>query len=690
MSQRANHRSKPKSASAQNLAFAAASAFLSLLSNDAWAQTAVPPPNSRMLVEVTDISGIAISPDGESVAYRTERASIERNTYDSVWNVRPLNDEHALPLQIADGGVPLRDGGQVVVEAAQWSPDSAWIYYRALLDDGIQVWRAARDGNKAEPVTSDAADVDRFMLDEAGRTIIYEVGAERSEIERAEREEFDRGIRIDGSIHTLEGLYRATFSNDRMISRRTDDMNRNRRLLSERPKRYFAVDLKTRDRRAATAEEVQRFQRPASPITTRQSVAFGPLTADLSGRKPASELAVRGSDPNRVVVCGPCRALTIEGVVWRSRDEIIFTARRKDLGFAQALYSWRVSTDELREIVASDGLLGGDRTGLGSTCAVYSDLAVCVTASALIPPRLERIDLESGERRILADPNERLGQASRAIASEFLTWKDAQGREFTGHLLLPANRREGERLPLFVTYYICPGYLRGGHGDEWPLQPMAASGIAALCINGRLPAGPGRDAAADYAAGTAGVEAAVDLLADRGIIDRSRVGMGALSFGTEVTMWTAGHTDLLAAASVANPSVTPMWYWLNAARRGFAENAMVQWRLGPPGETPERWAELSPIHFVDRIKAPLLMQLPESEYRPALDYFGQMKRAGQPVEFWVFPHETHAKYLPRHKVAAYERNLDWFRFWLQDYVDPDPLKSDQYRRWSAFKSDVQR
>jgi len=29
--------------------------------------------------------------------------------------------------------------------------------------------------------------------------------------------------------------------------------------------------------------------------------------------------------------------------------------------------------------------------------------------------------------------------------------------------------------------------------------------------------------------------------------------------------------------------------------------------------------------------------------------------------------------------------VDWFRFWLQDYEDPDPAKAEQYKRWHDLK-----
>jgi len=52
---------------------------------------------------------------------------------------------------------------------------------------------------------------------------------------------------------------------------------------------------------------------------------------------------------------------------------------------------------------------------------------------------------------------------------------------------------------------------------------------------------------------------------------------------------------------------------------------------------------------------------------------------------YVFANEPHQKFQPRHKLSAYIRNVDWFRFWLQDYEDPDPSKASQYVRWREMR-----
>ena len=118
----------------------------------------------RRLLEVADLTGLVISPDGNRVAFRLEQASVVRNTYDIFWYVQAM-DGKAPPRRIADGGVLLHDsaGGSVPGHAV-WSPDGRWIYYRALVDGQLAVWRVAVDGSGAESVTHDQADVRNFAL----------------------------------------------------------------------------------------------------------------------------------------------------------------------------------------------------------------------------------------------------------------------------------------------------------------------------------------------------------------------------------------------------------------------------------------------------------------------------------------------------------------------------------------------
>jgi dipeptidyl aminopeptidase/acylaminoacyl peptidase len=146
------------------------------------------------------------------------------------------------------------------------------------------------------------------------------------------------------------------------------------------------------------------------------------------------------------------------------------------------------------------------------------------------------------------------------------------------------------------------------------------------------------------------------------------------------------RSNLLAAASVSSTAATPTYYLFHGLQPQYRLVIKRLWGLGSPEETPARWKLISPAFNVDKIHAPLLLQMPEQEYLEALDYFMPLANSATPTDLYVFPNEPHQKVQPRHKLAAYERNLDWFRFWLQGYVDPDRRKAAQYDLWQAMRS----
>jgi hypothetical protein len=211
---------------------------------------------------------------------------------------------------------------------------------------------------------------------------------------------------------------------------------------------------------------------------------------------------------------------------------------------------------------------------------------------------------------------------------------------------------------------------------------LADNGISALCIN----SSPYRlDAVERYDLGLSAVRSVVALLASEGKIDPDRVGMGGLSFGTEVTLWTAVNSDLLAAASVSSPIMSSDYYLFGSLKgKLFFDGLEKYWQLGTLEATPERWNLFSLKPNLDSVRAPILMQMPEQEYIMALDYAIPLI-LDQRADLYVFPNEPHQKFQPKHKLAAYERNLDWFRFWLQDYEDPDPTKARQYSHWREMR-----
>lgn len=637
-------------------------------------------PSLAEIIQVVEISSLSASPDGRGVAFRTEQARLDLNTHILTWHVADL--EQGVTESVGGGGAPLySDPGTIPAELPVWSADSRAIFYRALVDDAIGIWRAGADGSGARLVFRADADVERLAGD--GAHAVLTLGPSRDEVRAAERREYDDGVLVDASVALNQNLFRSGFVNGRLATQRLRGSWFTRvGLLWDAPRRQHSLDL-------GTFEVGPAAPAPAPPALPELAVDPGITARSLEG---AMVRAVRADGETRVEMT-PSRAGTpircdatvcrehVTALAWRpGTDQVLLTVRDRHLG--HSLHLWDPFSGEVRLVAADDGYLAGGKDGQ-SPCAVTQRFAVCVTASAISPPRLERIDLESGARILIHDPNAELRKATMPVV-ERLAWSSKEGDGFTGVLLLPpAGPRTG--LPLFINYYQCGGFLSGGVGDELPFLPLADAGMAVVCLN--LPPVRGvEDFLGRYDQGLRAVRSLIEMLDERGIIDRQRVGMAGLSFGSEVTMWTLMHSDLIAAAAIASSQIEPTYYWFNSVRgRSQPEVLRRFWELDSPVEAPEAWRRRSAALNIDRISAPLLMQLPEQEARNVVQLYSRLSRTATPTELYVFPDAAHLKLQPRHRMAAHQRYLDWFRYWLQGHVDPDPSRAGQYRRWSDLE-----
>jgi dipeptidyl aminopeptidase/acylaminoacyl peptidase len=639
-------------------------------------------PSSRELVEVADIEALAPSADGRKLAFRVQRASITDNSYSIDWYVADLAT--GAVLRVADGGKPIYNDGLIEAEAPIWSPDGRFFYHRAFVDDAIGIWRVAADGSGSKPVVVGDSDVESFELGTDGRTINYVTGPTRKQIERAERNEYDDGILVDATVDPTVNLYHGGYVHGRLSSQRLiGRWYEHGGLLWRVPRVRRRIDLHSSRELASEALP----ERTLEPLTA----SWKPPGLSLVGPEGVIAMASGSEDQPRLEIrrpraaairCGvaPCQN-NIVALAWRpGTSEVLFTTQ--DAHFQQALYLWNWSKIGVKLIARSDGQLSGGRSG-AVPCAVTRSTAVCVAASSVSPPRLERLRLDSGKQDLLFDPNADLRGRVQPTVEE-LTFKLEDGRIATGTLLFRPGALPS-RAPLFVNYYYCPGYLRGGIGDSYPFAPLVDAGIVVACLN-TVPFRQWGDGADRERAALASVTSLVRLLDKRGWIDPRHVGMGGFSAGSEATMWVAMNSKLLSAAAVASPQYEPTDYWMSSVRGRDVPHILKEFeQVGTPDEDPERWKTISPALNVDRIVAPLLMQLPEQEMRAAIELYARLSNTTTPVEMYAYPDEAHIKLQPRHQLAVYRRNLEWFRYWLQDHVDPDPSLAAQYQRWDGLR-----
>lgn len=676
---------------------------------------------ARQLIEMPYFTNASISPDGRHIAFQLARPSVERNDVELQWYVERI-DGHGGERPLASGGKAmwLQGYGTLVSPKVAWTSDSTAIVFQALEGDALVLMRANLNGQLAQ-LTDQPADVDDFELE--GTRVWYETRAVREQIERAEQSEYDQGVRLTPSVKVEDKVYHNTYYRGRLATIRWDlgggpDVP----LLADAPRTIWEMDFGTGKSRIALPEERKHYEGlkrdedtdPISDVMYRDHFngrsAFATKVPDDKG--PEDEISIaspkyqlawsRDGASAAVIACHARPCVTgrygIRGVKWRAdAREVLFL--REDPGLASTLYAWNVTTGFVRAIQSFAGTIGRGGDGvarvLSAMCPATERYAICVTAGPEQPPRLERVDLDSGLRQVLFDPNEKLRSELNAHVEQ-VAWKDKWGRRVTGVLVTPSAARVSGRLPLVLTGYTCGGFLEGGVGRDVPEYALAAEGIAALCVNmnlddvrgmpypsGDIPAGP----RADLQSYLDAWESGVDFLHGRDLVDVTRVGISGLSFGAEAVHYATIHSNRFAAAAACQGDIKdPINYYVLYSRGAPGADALRYYGMPPPDKDPLHYYEtMSPALNVDKIRIPVLIQTSESEFRYGLEYYAAMTSQRRPLDYYIFPQEEHNFFQPKHRLAWNARFLDWFAFWLNGLEDPDPSKRTQYVTWEALR-----
>ncbi|WP_077145974.1 Atxe2 family lasso peptide isopeptidase [Sphingopyxis sp. KK2] len=637
------------------------------------AQAPRQPVTSRDLVEVADVGGLALSPDGRRVAYRIARPSIETNDVALDWYVADVLG--GKPMRVGGGGAARHDGaGSVAEQTPVWDPDSRGLRYLALVDGAVAVWHW-REGESARREIVDDADIVRFDLDPGGRSIRYTVGATRAEIAAAEKAAYDDGVLVDARLDLNQPLAGGMIEDGRRIMQRfpTDWFDR-ARILWDAPRSDKVVDLASGGIRAAqnVASEPQgKIERQAKLVRRSDGLT---AAIDADGRPG---ITITRADGSRIeCLAALCRSTQLAALEFVPGSDRLLIYERDGLS-REIVWLYTPGARKARRLAVSDGAIRSPVRG--PRCVAAEEAIVCAESAPVDPPRLVRLAYKNRAETIIDDPNSELRDRIAAIATRF-TWPD--GHEAI--LLRPRGARGA--MPLVAHYAHCEGFLRGGVGGEIPMLPLVEHGIAVLCMNRTAPA-RGAPMEASYQVGLEAVTRAIDELAAKGLADPEHVGFGGLSFGSTVVLWAIRKSDRFAAATISSGQISSQYYWTNAVPdRGYTKMLQGFFGIGDPDSDPERWRVLTATADAEKIDTPLLIQAPESEIRNLVELHTRMKRAGRPIELYGFADEIHIKYQPVHKRAVYERNLDWYRFWLKGEEDDVPAKSAQYLRWRGYRA----
>ena len=292
------------------------------------------------------------------------------------------------------------------------------------------------------------------------------------------------------------------------------------------------------------------------------------------------------------------------------------------------------------------------------------DTIAMVIAGGTRPADIWVYHLEGGELlQVTHSPHPGV-ELDKLIAPELVRFAAHDGLELSGWLYRPtAFVRPG---PLILSFHGGPeGQARPSF--RFDFQALLAQGIAVLDVNVRGSSGFGKrfvnlDNGALRVDGIRDIEASWNYVVESGVADPERVGIMGGSYGGYMTMAGLTRYPELFAAGVNLFGVVNFETFFAQTEPWMAAISKVEY--GDPDTQREMLRELSPIHRIDRVKAPTLVlhgandtNVPVVEAEQVVD---SLKARGVPVEYVLFPDEGHGFRKTANRVTAVVSLVEWF------------------------------
>ena len=347
-----------------------------------------------------------------------------------------------------------------------------------------------------------------------------------------------------------------------------------------------------------------------------------------------------------------------------------------DLSVAGVQVAYAVNVDGRSEIrllsggndKAVAGLPPGDLATdlIGDSLAVAPDGTIAVAWARFDAPSAVYVAPRGGAAK-LAVPPQMAGLAPEGLPEdELVTWKSFDGRMIPGFLLRPRGAPQGPRATVVQVH----GGPEGQARPLWnPLTvALVAAGFNVLQPNVRGSSGYGRaylslDDVRLRMDSVKDLDAAAAWLAASGVAPADRIGVIGGSYGGFMTLaaitfcaerkWAAA-VDIVGIASF---------------RTFFAKTAA--WRrplraaeYGDPEKDADFLESISPLNFIDRIEAPLMVihgaNDPRVPVEEAEQIVSTLRSRGRDVEYLRYEDEGHGLAKAKNRADAWPKVVQFF------------------------------
>ena len=329
--------------------------------------------------------------------------------------------------------------------------------------------------------------------------------------------------------------------------------------------------------------------------------------------------------------------------------------------------------DDRIQSVASVPFRGGDvevlypdkaQPGVAQSFAIGKNGVAAVSTFGQRPAEIYRAD----DGIALSDHNRELRESIRWASVEAYDAIGKDGVTIGSMLLKPPGFKKGVRYPTIA--YIHGGPVgQDGYEFDATAQVLAAQGYLVVNPNYRGSSGRGREFSRAIYADWGNLEiqdihAVVDKLVADGLADPERLGIGGWSYGGMSTNYAIA-TDTRFAAGVSGAGIANML-------TGYGTDQYItqyENELSLPWVSIDPYVKISyPFLHADRIETPTLFMCGEKDFNVPLINSEQMYQAlrslNVPTQLIIYPGQFHGLTKPSYIQDRLERMIDWYGRYL--------------------------
>ncbi|MBR9977896.1 MAG: S9 family peptidase [Bacteroidetes bacterium] len=643
----------------------------------------------RNIFDIQQVVEAAVSPDARHIAY-------------TVLVPRPFSDNpggdyrelHVYDLQTGTTR-PFITGKRLMFNLG-WMPDSRMITFVANFPDasGPQVYGMPIDGGEARPLTASASGILGYTIHPEGTAIAYiateatdpnekKLRAQGFNAEVYEELNPDRNVYVrslpDGDTRRLTynvSAFSIVWSPDaRHIAAAVAPKN-------TVDQSYMFKRIHLLDPEDGTLTEF--VENPGklgrmvwSPDGSKLAFVAGVavwdskdgsiFVADVNDRKPFNTLR-NYSDKFEG---------TVTGVAWKDAQTMLFTAQE---GVDITLREQRLDAADSRVLLEAGRL---NITGFSTAGSV-------ITMTGNTPSHPTELFTFDGKTLVRRTKHNDWLDDIRLARQERFLYNATDGLEITSILIYPLNYQEGKTYPLIVDIHGGPesAYQNGWvtRYGNWG-QVAAARDYFVFMPNYRASTGRGVEFAKMGLGDLAGKEFddvldGIDVLIEKGFVDRDRVGIGGGSYGGYFSAWAATrHTERFAAA-VSFVGVSNQISKRNTTDIPW-EDYYVHWDTWTH-EDVEKVYDRSPVKWARGSTTPTLILHGKDDPRvhpsQSLELYRALALHGEaPVRLIWYPGEGHGNRRNPARLDYIMRTMAWFDHFLKSDAKGMPPATLDYQ-----------